>query len=87
MCSCEDLFQSSTEAPNQPVKISKVVKAKHEGIQTSYSHQFSWWKGDFVLQPEIDNVYYLIFSDGTKQQVSIEEYATTNVFDTIVINK
>jgi len=65
------------------VVVQKIVKDKKEAVSTDYEHVFSAWKGDFVLQPKIKTTYYLIYSDGGFEEVSLGKYANTNIGDTI----
>jgi hypothetical protein len=65
-----------------PVKCAEVY-AKKESTETRYKHVFSWYKGDFVLQPEVRTVYYLLFTDGTHARVDMDTWAITEVGDKV----
>lgn len=54
-----------------------------EGVKTTSRHVYSWWKGDFVLQPDVKTVYYLVYSDKSHECVGIDTYATTMEGDTV----
>jgi hypothetical protein len=62
----------------------KVVKDKKEKMETHYKHVFSVWKGDFVLQPDIKTEYYIIYKDGSYDNVEVGKYSITEIGDTIV---
>jgi len=61
----------------------KIVKSKKEAVETTYKHKFSLWKGDFVLQPDVKTVYYLVFQDGTYQTVGLTNYSLIEIGDTV----
>jgi hypothetical protein len=62
----------------------KVVKDKKGKMETHYKHVFSVWKGDFVLQPDIQTEYYIIYTDGSYDNVEVGKYSITEIGDTIV---
>ena len=63
---------------------NKVVKDKKEKMETHYKHVFSVWKGDFVLQPDVQTAYYIIYKDGSYDKVEVGNYSITEIGDTIV---
>ena len=73
------------EPPKPPRKVivQKVVKEKREEVETDYKHVYSFWKGDFVLQPDVHQVYYLVYTDGSYEKVDLGKYSTTDKGDTI----
>lgn len=78
--SCEP--QPKTE-PKEVIEY-KVVKDKKEKMETHYKHVFSAWKGEFVLQPDIQTAYYIIYKDGDYDKVEVGKYSITEIGDTII---
>jgi hypothetical protein len=79
LISCED----STK--KEPINIIsyKVVKDKKEKTETTHKHVYSIWKGDFVLQPNVETVYYIIYDDGSYDSVDIGKYSIIDIGDSI----
>jgi hypothetical protein len=73
------------EPPKPPRKVivHKVVKEKRSEVETDYRHVYSILQDNFVLQPDVHQVYYLVYTDGTYQKVDLGKYSTTDKGDTI----
>lgn len=55
-------------------KIVKSVKSISKQ-KTDYSYKFDWLNGKFRQQPNVytKNKYYLVFTDGTSQEITMEQ--------------
>jgi hypothetical protein len=83
------LFSCTQQPIKEPKEVIeyKVVKDKKEKIETGYEYVYSIWKGDFVLQPNIQTKYYIIYADGSYDKVELGKYSITEIGDSIINKK
>lgn len=67
-------------------QIQKIVKDKKEATQTSYRYKYNIFKGDFYHVPNVRTVYYIVYNDGSYDEVNLGKYIITNIGDTIIKN-
>lgn len=63
--------------------VQKIVKNKKEAIKTSHRYKYNIFKDNFYHQPNVQTVYYIMYTDGSLDMVSIDKYLTTEIGDTI----
>lgn len=80
------IFSCKSQSKREPKEVIeyKVVKDKKEKMVTDYKHVYSFWQDDFVLQPDIQTEYYIIYKDGSYDNVEVSKYSITEIGDTIV---
>jgi hypothetical protein len=66
---------------------SKIVKAKNQAEETTYDYKYNVWKGNFYHQPNIHSAYYIVYTDGSYDEVDLGKFSITDVGDTIRIKK
>lgn len=83
------LFSCTQQPIKEPKEVIeyKVVKDKKEKIETEYEYVYSILKGDFVLQPNIQTKYYIIYADGSYDKVELRKYSITEIGDSIINKK
>jgi len=62
----------------------KIVKGKNQSEETSYKYKYNIWRGRFYHQPDIHSVYYLVYTDGSYDQVDVGKFTITSVGDTVI---
>jgi hypothetical protein len=61
--------------------ITKEVIDKHEGTESDTHYEYNILRGKWCLVPKIRTAYYLIYSDRTHEEVSMDDYLFTKVGD------
>jgi hypothetical protein len=81
ICSCERQPEKQTKVVETIVY--KKVKAIKESTETTYKYKYNIWRGKFYHQPDVHSVYYLVFTDGTFEEVDVAKASITEVGDSI----
>lgn len=68
-------------------KTYKVVLATKDAVETKTRMEYNIWKGDFYDIPYASTVYYVVYTDGTTEQITLAQFATLQKGDTVTQKK
>lgn len=82
LCACTAKPERNQD--NGPVTRQRIVKAKKEAMESNYRYEIDPFSKDVLKKRmHLETAYYLVYTDGSYEQVDVGRYSVVEVGDTV----